>query len=205
MVASWEKEKRLPKDYPELISETQRIAEVKAKRTMEDLLAKRDAEVKVQQEKETKQKEETEKARSTQIEDFNKRIANELEELHQAKVLKKPEKPEEINNLNTTDEAAKEVQKFFEYGVKYNTDQSKKGLPPETSLTKLYFLHYKPELDAHPELKEVKEVAGADAPVAGNPSVPSNESSKDKYDYKRDHNRTFAQIASDIMGKFRSH
>ena len=201
LVASWEKEKRLPKDYPELISETQRIAEVRAKRTMEEMLAKRDEEAKAQREKEETEKKQSEEAKTKQIEDFNAKIKNELEELHSANIFKRPAKPEEIDNPDTKDDAAKEVQKFFNYGIKYNTEQVKKGLPPETSLTKLYFLHYKPEVDAHPEVKEDKQPAGADAPVAGNDSIPAGEAPKDKYVYARDHNKSFSQLGSELMGK----
>jgi hypothetical protein len=202
LVASWEKEKRLPKDYPELIKETQRIAEVKAKRTMEEMLAKRDEEVKAQREKEETEKKTAEEAKTKQVEDFNKKIKDELEELHAAKILERPSKPEEIDNPNTTDKAAKEVQKFFEYGIKYNKEQVSKGLQPETSLTKLYFLHYKPEVDAHPEVKEDKQPAGANAPIAGNPSVPLNEAPPDRYIYARDHNKSWDQLKDEISKVF---
>jgi hypothetical protein len=205
LIASWEKdgrEKKLPKDYQELIQETQRIAEVKAKRTMDDMLAKRDEEAKVQREKEETEKKTTEEARTKQVENFNKRIETELEELGMAKVIELPEDRKEINNSETKDEKAKNVQKFFEYGIKYNQEQTKKGLPPETSLTKLYFLHYKPEVDANPPKKD-EQPAGADAPIAGNNNTPSSEAPKDKYSYSRDHNKSFSQIASDILGNFR--
>lgn len=191
LVASWDKEKRLPKDYQELISETMRISDVKMEqrlRTQRNEEAKKRDEV----EKERVAKETTTKTEEARkLEDFNKAIASDLDEIYNAKLLPRPSKIEEINNPDTTDKNAKETQKVLQFGIELNQRLVKEGKPPVTSLSKIYFLHYQPTISKAPKKEE--QPAGADAPIAGGRNTPSGEDSAKIISYTQLHNETWAQ------------
>ena len=194
--AIWDKEGRDPKDWKEIASEQIRIADLRA----EQREKAREAAIK---EKEDQSKTEAEKAKaesdrkvSESKAQFAKQITDDLSDLYEAKVLPKPSKFEEINNPETKDEAALKTQELLNFGVKLNTERVKQGLPPVTSLNKIYFLHYQPSLKATNKT-ESKQPAGANAPISGARST-TPETSSMKYNYAKDHNKTMAQIAAEI-------
>lgn len=200
LIASWEKEKRLPKDYGELIAETMRIADVKYEQ-------KAKAEAKIAEEKRatfekeeaTKKAELDKKQGEEKLRAFNKQIVDDLEEIYAIKELPKPSKIEEINNPETTDENAKKTQAVLHFGVELNRRLVKEGKQPVTSLNKIYFLHYKPFQAANPT--KSAEVPGGDAPVAGARNTPTGDSSK-KIDYNLLHNETWAQTKMRLAKEF---
>ena len=151
------KENRLPKDYKEMVDEQLRVTEARWQQ--------------LEREKEAKVKAETPKIEEPKVdpaklalENYQKEIQADLEDLYTAKFLPRPSKIDEINNPATQDEAAQATQKLFEFGVKLNTERVAKGLPPVKSLSKIYFLHYKPTMGSQP--KKSDQPAGADAPIS---------------------------------------
>ena len=202
LIASWEKENRLPKDYKELISETMRISDAKfAQREKERVEREtKEREEKERVEKETKEKSEQE-AKETErqrVEAFNKQISEDLNKLYEGKYLEKPEDINEINNADTKDEKAKQTQDLFNFGVELNTKLRDEGKQPVTSLTEIYFMHYKPYLDAKGTSK--KEVAGADAPVAG--GMNNATKTEKKMSYAQFHNESWAQLRKRIEAEY---
>lgn len=194
LIATWDKEKRLPKDYAELIQETMRIADAK--------MAQRQREAEKATKSETPKTEPTVDPQKQALDKFQSEIVADLNEIYSAKFMPKPQNMEEINNPNTTDEAAKETQKLFEFGVKLNTERRARGLEPVTSINKIYFLHYKPYADAQP--KNSNQPAGADAPVSPsrNQSVTSQNSPQPFYQKGEDGHyrpKSWAQIKYEAL------
>ncbi len=190
LITSWDKEKRLPKDYKELIDETMRVADAKME---QKLRARQEEETRVKQEneaKETERKVELEKKQGEErLAEFNKQIVQDLDDIYNANLLPRPDKFEEVNNPDTKDDKAKETQKLLEFGVKLNVARQKEGKPPVTSLAKIYFLHYKPEIE-----KSNHQPPGADAPVAGANNSPGSGSSE-KINMAQLRKETWAQTA----------
>lgn len=172
LVAAWEKEGRLPKDYPELISETMRIAEKKMEIKMREQEEAKQAEIKKQEEEKAAQTKAEETKQAEQKKAFEEQIVSDLNDIYSAGMLPRPANIEEINNPETQDTAAKETQEVIKFGIELNTKRVSEGLPPVTSLNKIFFLHYKPFKDAQPA-KPSSQSAGADAPI----SQGSNQSS----------------------------
>lgn len=201
LISAWDKEKRLPKDYNELIAETMRIADAKYEQ-------KAKAEAKIAEEKRatlekedaTKKEELAKKQGDEKVAEFTNQITQDLSEIYEVKELPRPAKLEEINNPDTTDPAAKETQKVLQFGIELNQRLVKEGKPPVTSLNKIYFLHYKPYLAANPA-KESVDAPGADAPVAGAKNTPTSDSGK-KIDYNLLHNETWAQTKMRLAKEF---
>lgn len=183
LITAWDKENRLPNDYKELIDENLRVTQAKWNQLDKEKEERILNESKLREENEKKVKEEETKRE----EDFNKKLGEEkfksfqeainadLNDLHEAGLIARPTNAEEINNENTTDENAKAVQKLLKFGVELNTKLAKEGKPVVTSLAKIYFLHYKPEIDKG-ITKE--QPAGADAPISGASNSGGGESSK---------------------------
>lgn len=171
LIAIWQKENRLPKDYQELINESLRIADVRYQQRERDRLAQEKAQ-REEQEKQTREQEETKKANDKkQFDDFTNQVTQDVQELIRIGELKAPKDINEINNPDTKDANAKAIQKVFEFGVKLNLDLVKEGKEPVRSLYKIYYSHYKPTV-AKEEPKD-DQPAGADAPVAGARNTPS--------------------------------
>lgn len=190
LIASWDKEKRLPKDYQELISETMRISDVKMEQRLKAQQAEEATKRSELEEKEKVNKIELDKKQGDEkLAEYNKQIAADLDEIYSIKELPRPDKFDEVNNPETKDTAAQETQKVLKFGVELNTKLVKEGKEPVTSLSKIYFLHYKPYKAANPD--KPTEVPGADAPIAGAKNTPTGESSK--ISYTQLHNETWAQ------------
>lgn len=194
LIAVWDKEGRLPKDYAELINETMRIADAKSAqrdKEREDRLA---AEQKEKDDLAKKEVDDKKAQEAKTLDDYNKQIATDLDEIISAKLLPRPADINEINNPETKDEAAKEIQQVFKFGIELNQKLKAEGKNPVTSLNKIFFLHYKPFIDANPN-KKAEQPAGADAPVAGSehttPETPSN-----KIPYAQLHKETWSQTIS---------
>ncbi len=194
LISAWDKEGRLPKDYAELISETMRIADAKMEQRQKAIEEKAAEERKAQEEAKNKEVEDKKAQEQKALEDYNKQIATDLDEIISAKLLPRPADINEINNPETKDEAAKEIQKVFKFGIELNTKLKAEGKTPVTSLNKIFFLHYKPFVDANPA-KKSEQPAGADAPVSGSehttPDTPT-----DKIPYAQLHKETWPQTIS---------
>lgn len=204
LIASWEKEGRLPKDYQELIQETMRIADEKMTQRLRQAEEERNAaQEKLAQEKKA-QEELAKKTEQEQLESYQKQIVTDLQDLYAAKLLPEPQDINEINNPDTKDEAAKETQKVLQFGVKLNQERTGKGLPPITSLNKIYFLHYKPYIEATGQ-KPSDQPAGANAPVSGavNQGVSAQTNNKLGMSYQELHNLSPRQIAARALQRMR--
>jgi hypothetical protein len=192
LVAIWDKEKRLPKDWKEIASEQLRISDAKVEQRLK---AQEEARQKAEEERrqqETQAKETEAKTAAERQEAFNRQLADEMEEMYSSNFLKRPSTPEEINNENTTDEGAKETREVLKFGVKLNTERHEKGLQPVTSFSKIYFMYYKPFIEA--QGKKDDQPAGADAPVSGAKMADVQPKSDGGYVYARDHGKSFRQI-----------
>lgn len=196
LVSVWDKEKRLPSDYKEIFNESRRIARIEAQREYQTLMAERDR--KEQEEQQTKEKERTDvQQRNEQaVLSKTKQVEQEIEELYQAKTLKRPQ-----NITNPDDEGVKETNDFMQFGIQLNQKRVQDGLPPVDSVTKLYFLHYKPFLATQPTKKE--QPAGDRAPIAGARTIPQREVPTDQYVYSRDHGKSFRQLVADTVNRVR--
>lgn len=187
LISSWDKEGRLPTDYKEVFNEAQRISEAKMRQTWEAREAERaqkDKEAKDTQERTQRESQEQLNKRTQEIQS---RVNEELDELVSSKFLP-PSKDGQMS---------KEAEDLLNFGIKMNTERAAKGEKPVDSLQRIYFMHYKPYLEATG--KKPTQVAGADAPVSGSKGSAHSEPPADKYVYARDHNRSFMDIARDGM------
>lgn len=195
LIASWDKEQRLPKDYKELIDETMRIADAKMAHKQREL------EAKAKEEKPPEAPKTESPTEDRQQQDFLKEITADIQDLMDAKVLPKPANFDEINNPATTDPAAKEIQKVFDFGIKLNSERVKQGLAPIKSFNKIYFIHYKPVMDK--VAPKNSQPAGANAPTS--PSKAQNtESSAPQPFYQKSedgkyHPKSWAQIKYEAL------
>lgn len=186
LISVWEKENRLPKDYKEVVAESLRISEAKykqLKRQDEETAKKADEERK---KSEDFKKNETERIQQARIDDINKKVQTDLDDLYTAKILPKP--PKEYDEKNEDQKKTDELMKF---GIELNTERAKNNLPPIDSIAKIYFLHYKPKVDL--EGKKDDQPPGADAPISGG-AAPDTKSEPKGYVYTRDHNKSYRQI-----------
>lgn len=191
LIATWDKEKRLPKDYNELIQETMRISEVKYEQKAKALQQEAEtARVTKEKEESTNKEALAKKQGEERLAEFNRQITTDLEEIYALKELPRPAKLDEVNNPDTQDAAARKTQEVLKFGVDLNTRLVKEGKEPVTSFNKIYFNHYKPYQAAHPA--KTAEVPGADAPVAGAKNTPQGDASG-KINYTQLHNETWAQ------------
>lgn len=201
LISTWDKEKRLPKDYNELITETMRIADAKMEQKMRAEKAKADEERQTLEKTKADEDAKAKSAQETQLSNYQKQITQDIEELISTKEFKKPTDIEEINNPETKDTAAKEIQKVLEFGVKLNTKLVSEGKQPVQSLYKIYYSHYKPVMDKAAPKDE--QPAGADAPIAGaNNSVAPEKSGKLGIPYEQLHKESFTQMATRIAREF---
>ena len=147
------KENRLPTDYKEMVDEQLRVTEAKWAQLEREKASKTKAEPeapKVDNEQE-------------RLANFHKGIVDDLRSLSQSNELRLPEKIEEIDNLQTTDPNAKNIQKIFDFGIELNKRINAHGGTALTSLKSIYEV-YKMS-GAAMEVK-TKQPAGADAPVS---------------------------------------
>jgi len=203
LIAAWDKEKRLPKDYNELIAETMRIADAKVAQAQKAAERQRVIDEQAQKETQAKEAQGAKDTQQTKLDDYQKRIAADLEEIYAAGFLKRPVNVEEINNPTTTDEGAKKTQEIFDFGVKLNTERKTKGLPPVDSLNKIFFLHYQPYMKAQGKTQS-KQVAGADAPVSPSRNQSVTQSNKPQPFYYKGtdgkmHPKSWAQIKYEMQ------
>jgi hypothetical protein len=189
LISIWDKEGRLPTDYKEVVAESIRIADAK--------YTQREKEARRIQEEETvrKQKEADESASRSQkaqqetVEKLNENIKTELTELMEAKYLPKADVD------NDQDPNRTELDKFLKFGIELNQKRAAEKLNPIQSVNKMYFMHYKPFLEAS-GAKKSDQPAGERAPIAGNRSSSTKET-EDAYIYARDHKKTYRQILTE--------
>lgn len=178
LISIFEKEKRLPTDYKEVLSESQRLAEAKYKQLAQADKEKQQAAEKAQKAAEEKAKTDAQLAYEAKVADINQRVVNELKELTDGKFIKDQTESDDL----------------MKFGIDLNTKRAKEGLAPIDSVTKLYFMHYKPTKGA----VSTDQPAGADAPVAGNKTAKVA-TKLDGFVYARDHNKDFRQILAEEM------
>ncbi len=178
----WERENREPKDWKEVAAENRRIAK---REVLRDIRAEQQATKAAQD----KQKAESEAGQQAQLQTINEKIGQEMEELYQGGYLPRPQ------SADPTDAGEVAKAKLFELGVKINQERKDQGLPPETSIAKIFFMNtdkLKPKAPEQP--------AGADAPVSGaQAAVPKQ--NPDEYVYQRDHNKSLEQLRREAMGR----
>ncbi len=187
------KENRLPKDYQEMVQEQLRVTEAKWQQKENEKIAKA---------QEDKANEPPTPPVNQDLQAYQKQITDDLSDLYDAKFLPKPTSIDEINNPDTTDPNAKETQKLLDFGVKLNVQRKANNLPPITSLNKIYFMHYKPELDA--KAKKDDQPPGADAPVSPSRSQQTTDFSKPRPFYQKGedghmHAKSWAQIRYEAL------
>ncbi len=197
LISVFEKEGRLPKDYKEVLSEASRIARVtfeqQQKRAQEEAKKAADAK-KAEEEKVAGEQKKAEEEKMTAI---TNKINTDLNDLYEAKVLPRP--PEKYNE---SDKNQKETDELLKFGIELNQKRVKEGLPPIDSVAKIYYMHYKPYLDA--KGKKSGQPPGADAPVAGATQGSKTDGAKDKYVYARDHKKSFQQLKDEAIERARN-
>lgn len=187
LVAIWEKEERLPKDWKEIASEQLRISNVKLEQRLKEQEETRKKSEEEQQNKVKQDQEETQKRYEARIEEVQNKALKELEELYENKFLAKPA------DISKTDaEDMKETNELITFAIDLNKKRVEQKLEPIDSVSKIYFMHYKPFKDAQPGNKG-NQPAGADAPVAG-PKVAQAPQETRGYVYARDHNKSYRQL-----------
>lgn len=192
LIAAWDKEERLPKTYKEVIDEALRVSEAKFNQLQK---AKEEADTQKQQETQTRQQQE-QQVQNTAAETVQKSIQEDLDDLYIAKLLKKP--------LDATKQEAEdmaETNDLLQFAIKLQQDRAKAGEKPVSSLSKIYFLHYKPFKDA--QAKTNNQPAGADAPVSGAKATPQPQQPEKAFVWKRDSKKTYRQILQDSYRKQR--
>jgi hypothetical protein len=194
LISVWDKEKRLPKDYKEVVIETHRLA----KAQMEKTLRERDAKAKAESDARTKEAEDKrtteQKTYQARVDAINTKVKNEMNELYEGKFLKKP--PEKYDEGDSTQKETDELMKF---GIDLNVKRTKEGLPPIDSISKIYFMHYKPYVEAQGKAKS-KQPAGENAPISGAKSTDDKGQTKG-YVYARDHKKSYRQILQENMSR----
>ena len=186
----WTKEGRNPKDYDEIVEEAENRAFNRMQKFIEEREAKKAEEdaQRTKEEKEAAQK--AEEQNKTAIEKAQENLANEIKELEEGGYIPK------INDENNPDDEGVVTRKaLFQKGLEVNNDRIAKGLPPENSIAKVFFMHFK-GVNTQP--------AGADAPISGNKPSAVPKTSEKPYIYARDHNKTLSQIMQEEREKYTS-
>lgn len=147
LIPIFKREGRNPKDYEEIVNESNRIAELKVKKMLEE----RDRQALAKSEEEAKARE-AELAKSKQFEeDFNKMIDEEVAELYQNDKL-----PKVVNAEDPNDPGVKAKFELFKTMREVNEKRVKAGQTPITSVSRIFNNYYKPK----------DQPAGSDAPIS---------------------------------------
>lgn len=177
---------KTPKDYDEIIGEGLRLTKEQTMQLLKEQFEEFRKQLKEEGEKEEAQKAEEKKQYEERLAEVNKQIEQEMEELYETGKLRKPKNLTDVN-----DPDAKVVKDLFDQAAAYNIEQQRQGKPLERSITKFYFLHYKPKTD---------QPAGADAPIAGNTATPAQQ--EPEINYFRDiRGKSFKRILFDAKRK----
>ena len=177
-----------PKDYDEIVAESVRIAKEEATRLFETQYEARKAkeaeEAKVKTEAQKADDETKKKAIEAEATSERDRISREMDVLIKNGNL---EKPVDINNEE--EPATKKYKEFLNSAIKYNVAH-----PEAIVRSPIEFFHY--------HYKATKGPAGADAPIGGNRSIRVSQANDEKYNYVKDHGKSFKQITSELRSKF---
>lgn len=184
----WTKEGRNPKDYDEIVVEAEERAFNRMQKFIEERERKKEEELanKTKQEQEAQQQ--AEEQHKTVLEQTQASLAREIQELEEGGYIPKVSDPNDEN-----DEGNRVRKALFVKGVEINNERIKKGLPPENSIAKVFFMHFKGANN---------QPAGADAPISGNKPTAVPKESEKPYIYARDHNKTFSQIMAEEKAKY---
>lgn len=184
LLSVWDKEGRLPKDYKEIFNESQRIAEIKARRAYEEQRAKDKEEAEAAQKTQEAAQQKAQQDEAKYAQQLEERVQRDIVELKEAQLLD-----------DTTEK------EFLQFGIKLNTTRVKEGKPPISDVTKLFFLHYQPQKGK--TAAPTTQPAGADAPVVGAKVSHTTELPTDRYVYARDHKKSFRQIMQEGLNRVR--
>lgn len=197
LISVFEKENRLPKDYKEVLNEASRIA--RATFEQQQKHAKEEADKADAQKKQDEAQKESErkKAEEEKMTAITSKITTDLNDLYDAKVLPRPPK-----EYNEKDKSQKETDELLKFGIELNQKRSKEGLAPIDSVAKIYYMHYKPYIDA--KGKQNEQPPGGDAPIAGATQGSKTDGAKDKYVYARDHKKSFQQLKDEAIERARN-
>ena len=134
----WTKEGRNPKDYDEIVEEAENRAFNRMQKFIEEREAKKAEEdaQRTKEEKEAAQK--AEEQNKTAIERAQENLANEIKELEEGGYI-----PKVTDENNPDDEGVVTRKALFQKGLEINNDRIAKGLPPENSIAKVFFMHFK--------------------------------------------------------------
>lgn len=180
----WDKEGRNPKDYNEIVDE----AEERAFNRMQKFLDEKDVKKAEEEAQKTKAQKEAEENNKTAIERAQENLSNEIKELEEGGYI-----PKVTDENNPDDEGVVTRKALFQKGLEINNDRISKGLPPENSIAKVFFMHFK---------GATTQPAGADAPVSGNKPSAVPKTSEKPYIYARDHAKTLSQIMQEEREKY---
>jgi hypothetical protein len=189
LISIWDKEGRLPTDYKEVVAESIRIADAKYTQREKEATRAREQEIQQKQQKEQETTQNAQKQQEETVTRLNQNIKEELQELMEAKYLPHAD----IDNESDPNRA--ELDKFLKFGIELNQKRAAEKLSPVQSVNKMYFMHYKPYLEAS-GAKKSDQPAGERAPIAGNRSATTKEP-EDAYIYARDHTKTYRQILTE--------
>lgn len=186
----WTKEGRNPKDYDEIVEEAENRAFNRMQKFIEERETKK-AEEEAQRTKEEKEAaQKAEEQNKTAQERAQENLSNEIKELEEGGYI-----PKVTDENNPDDEGVVTRKALFQKGLEINNDRIAKGLPPESSIAKIFFMHFK---------GVNKQPAGADAPISGNKPSAVPKTSEKPYIYARDHNKTLSQIMQEEREKYTS-
>lgn len=184
----WTKEGRNPKDYDEIVAEAEERAFNRMQKFIEDREKKKEEEVATRTKEEQEKAKLAEEQQKTVLEQTQANLAREIQELEEGGFIPKVSNPDDEN-----DEGNRTRKALFQKGIEINNERIKKGLPPENSIAKVFFMHFKGANN---------QPAGADAPISGNKPTAVPKESEKPYIYARDHNKTFSQIMAEEKAKY---
>lgn len=181
LIAPWDKEKRVPKDYDEITDWA-----IEKNRIMSERRAEAD---KAKTEETTKAQEDYNKQ---QVDNFNKYTLDQFADLAAAGKI-----PSVKNPNNPDDPGVAAQRELLQIMLEVNLERQKEHKLPIYSVKEIYYEHLPEDEDME---EPVKEVAGADAPVSAG-RMPVGTEDKE-IDYTEIHKKPLTQILLDgLRGK----
>ncbi|MGH7744756.1 MAG: hypothetical protein ACREQ5_08075 [Candidatus Dormibacteria bacterium] len=178
--------KPTPKDYDEIVAESNRIAEERFNQLYEERRTREIDEANRRTEAQKAEQAELERNQQAYREQVDKMVRDEVTEMRQQGILKTPVNPNDPN-----DPALVEERDLFQRAMEVNAERAKNNQPYIVSISRIFYNHYKPSN---------KQPAGADAPVSSPRTVnPPKQSDEDRYIYARDSKKSIRDFARDLL------
>lgn len=171
----WDKEKRQPR-WDEVLPLIEEAA-------VQRIQAKQDAMI----QKEQDDKQAAEEARDAELERFNKGVDEELDELYRTSKLPKIKNQDDENDFGMVARKA-----LFKRMAEVNMERVEQGLPPITSISRIYASYYK---------LPNRQPAGADAPIGDGRGSVTSANEDEEIDYFRDVKGGFRKIYNSVLKK----